>query len=129
MHSIIFDIRYKMRQFIQGVKNLIKWRKIIWYDRNFDYFYVYEILKKKLEFQRDHIQKYKLHENYQRDIDTLTECIELIKEVQYEECINIELNSNESWTEEMFKRAENCHNEKRKKLFQKIEENIEFWWD
>lgn len=129
MHSVLFDIRYKMRQFIQGIKNLIKWRKTIWYDRDFDYFYVYEILKKKLEFQRDHIQKYHHHENFQRDIDTLNECIELIDDVQYEECISIELNADQSWTKEMFQRAEECHNTKRKKLFQKIEENIEFWWD
>lgn len=33
----------------QGIKNLIKWRKVIYNDRDWDHYYIYKILEKKLE--------------------------------------------------------------------------------
>ena len=42
----------------QGIKNLIRWFPVIWKDRDWDHWFIYEILRKKLklteDFQRDH---------------------------------------------------------------------------
>ena len=44
-----FEGKYLHRDFIEGIKNLIKWFPIIWKDRNWDHSYIYEILKFKLK--------------------------------------------------------------------------------
>lgn len=38
----------KIRHIIRGFKNLVKWFKVIWNDRDFDHYYLYVILEKKL---------------------------------------------------------------------------------
>lgn len=38
----------KIKRTIRGFKNLRKWFKVIWNDRDFDHYYLYVILEKKL---------------------------------------------------------------------------------
>ena len=42
----------------QGFKNLFRWFPIIWQDRDWDHYFIYSVLRKKLkqmeDFQRDH---------------------------------------------------------------------------
>lgn len=38
----------KIKHIIRGFKNLKKWFKVIWNDRDFDHYYLYVILEKKL---------------------------------------------------------------------------------
>lgn len=44
MKTIISKIKHTIR----GFKNLKKWFKVIWNDRDFDHYYLYVILEKKL---------------------------------------------------------------------------------
>ena len=39
----------KIKHLIRGFKNLVKWFKVIWNDRDFDSYYLYLILEKKLK--------------------------------------------------------------------------------
>jgi hypothetical protein len=41
-----YDIPY-------GVENLVRWFPIIWQDRDWDHVYLYEVMKKKLEFMEN----------------------------------------------------------------------------
>lgn len=45
MKTIISKIKHTIR----GFKNLVKWFKVIWNDRDFDHYYLYVILEKKLK--------------------------------------------------------------------------------
>ena len=42
----------------QGTRNLIRWFPVIWADRDWDHWFIYEVLRKKLkqieDFQEDH---------------------------------------------------------------------------
>lgn len=39
----------KIKHIVRGFKNLVKWFKVIWNDRDFDHYYLYVILEKKLK--------------------------------------------------------------------------------
>lgn len=55
-----FDaIKHCWNNLTQGISNLIRYFKIIWKDRDFDYAYIYYLLDKKLEFiQKRYETKY-----------------------------------------------------------------------
>ena len=42
-----FEYRHYPRNFIRGVKNLIKWGSVIWKDRDWDDSFFFEIIKFK----------------------------------------------------------------------------------
>ena len=48
------SIMYPIRKFRKGISNLWKWRKIIWEDRWWDYYYLLEILRFKLKDMEEH---------------------------------------------------------------------------
>jgi hypothetical protein len=129
MKWIQYEISSRINNFTTGLRNLWKWKKIIWQDRDWDYFFTYQILKKKLEFQRDHFEQNGWHDKSDNDVKTLNECIELINKVQHEVYIDEAINLESDWTEKVLIEAENKHNEARKELFEKLEKNIEHWWD
>lgn len=61
----VFDrINSKYINFKIGIRNLIKWAPAVWKDRNYDYTFIFEILKFKLE------QVEKLHRYYGHTLDS-----------------------------------------------------------
>ena len=119
---------YKIKSMIAGLKNLWKWRKVIYYDRDWDYFFIYQILKTKLQFQADYIKKYGYHENASKDAKQMLECVDLIDKVQHEYYIDQAMKQ-KKWDMGELKIAEEKHDQARKQLFQTISDNIEKWWD
>lgn len=82
---------WRIRQFIQSIKSLIRWFPTIWRDRNWDSDFIYEILKKKLEFQADHFERVRTgkvqglaHVNMVRDEKYMRLCVNLIDKLQHE---------------------------------------------
>lgn len=74
--------------FINGVTNLIKWFPTIWKDRNWDQWYIYEILKVKLKFHAKTLKDVDGYVGVERDVEIINTCIKLIDRVQndwYEE--------------------------------------------
>lgn len=65
---IRYDIPY-------GFKNLIRWFKIIWNDRNWDYCFIYIILHKKLDLMEKHIRKHSNHTTSKKDADKIKKCV------------------------------------------------------
>lgn len=73
---------YKLRELKKGIKNLCKWFPVIWKDRDWDHFYIYEILEFKLRKQSDYISKMDRHTMAQKDAKDMLTCSELINRVK-----------------------------------------------
>ena len=113
---------------MRRIKNLIRWIPIIWKDRDWDFYFTYEILKKKLEFQAEFTRKYGHHESALHDASRMETCVRLIKKLQHEEYIIVPV-IDRVYTEQDFKDDEMRHEKARKLLFRIMEQNIERWWD
>jgi hypothetical protein len=50
-----FEGRYYHKDFVRGIKNLFRWLPTIWKDRDWDSYYIYEIIRVKLEHQAKYI--------------------------------------------------------------------------
>lgn len=68
---------------LNGLKNIIRWTPIIWYDRDWDFDYTLRILITKLEFQKNTLLKNSLEEDDSllEKIDDMDEVIELLLDV------------------------------------------------
>jgi len=67
-----------MREFIQGIKNLIKWFPVIWRNRDWDHTFIYDVLMFKLEQQAKYIGGKNRHMNAKRDAEIMLLCTKLI---------------------------------------------------
>lgn len=74
-----FEGRYYHRDFIIGIKNLIKWFPVIWKDRDWDTHYIYEIIGKKLTHQAKYIGDNDRHTMAKRDSERMRLVVKLIK--------------------------------------------------
>lgn len=117
-----------MRKLIYGVKNLIRWFPTIWKDRDYDHYYIMEILKKKLEFQAESTRKYSLHKNSEKYAKQMERCAALIHIVQNEVFINDLIDNDDDVSAEKFREAIDSHSSAKHDLFNIMEENIESWW-
>lgn len=112
---------------IARLKHLFKWLPVIWKDKDWDHFYIYEILKFKIKNQADHIQGNGLTE-FNREYERIQLILRLLDKVQNEEYID-EFFSVKEKTVERFEFAYQQHYKARKLLFKLIEQHIEHWWD
>ena len=74
-----FAGRYMHKDFVQGVKNLWRWFPIIWKDRDWDQHYIYDLIRKKLEFQAEFIGGRDIHTEAKRDAERMQLVARLIK--------------------------------------------------
>ena len=119
---------YKFNSFKHGIKNLIKWLKIIWNDRDFDYGYLYEIMYLKLE----NMQKFFESDNtcsmgaevYAKQI---RECKELLKRIMNEEVFE-EYRENDYYTIPLIE-IEKKSEEEKNLFWNSMRRNVEKWWD
>lgn len=82
MFTKINDI---VRSFYYGIKNLKKWFPIIWKDRDWDYFYLYKILKFKLERMEYLQRKYGYAVDSNKIADQIKLCINLLDRILKDE--------------------------------------------
>lgn len=98
-----FDGQYMHKEFIRGVKNLWRWFPTIWRDRDWDGHYIYELLRKKIEFQAEFIGSRDLHTDAQRDAERMRLAARLIK-LQQDETYGMEYmdySKTDFWFEEV----------------------------
>ena len=69
-------------RFTESFSNIFRWLPVIWKDKHWDGNYIFEILKKKLEFQREHLVKANRHEGIGEINKYITICLNLIEKVQ-----------------------------------------------
>lgn len=123
-------MKHKIRSIIDGLKNLWKWRKVIYKDRNYDHWFIYEILKTKLKFQAEYMQKHGITESSSEVAAQILECVDLIDKVQNEYYIDEALNGLDSdWNDDQFNEAIKKDEEAREQLFLKLKNQLSLWWD
>jgi hypothetical protein len=78
------DLPYLHLEFSRGIKNLWRWFPVIWKDRDWDGYYIFEILKTKLKNQAEYIGSRDLHTRSKRDSEIMLLCVRLMGKVQEE---------------------------------------------
>ena len=63
-----------MRNFIQGIKNLINWLPTIWNDRQWDHSYIEILMSKKLQIMIDFYSKINSFEGVENEIKWMKKC-------------------------------------------------------
>ena len=69
---------YIINDCLCGIENLIKWFPIIWRDRNWDYHFIYVILKHKLHLTEKHIRGHNNHTSSEKDANQIKKCVLLL---------------------------------------------------
>jgi len=124
----INNIMWRIRRFIRRTRNLFRWLPIIWKDEQWDYHFIFEILKYKLTIMSEYIRKNNNHTSSKYDADRMMLAVRLIDKVQNEEYID-ELIDYNDLTKEMLDRADAKHAKAKRILFKLLENYIEKWWD
>jgi hypothetical protein len=85
-------LHWRIRNFLTGCNNLIKWFPTIWNDRDWDGNFILKILQKKIEFQRKELVNANRHtriESDNRDMTLALNLLERVKEEYYSlECMD-----------------------------------------
>ena len=68
-----------------GVRNLIRWFKVIWGDRDWDSYFIFKILHKKLLHIENFTRKYGNHVESERDADDIKVCRLLLERILKDE--------------------------------------------
>jgi hypothetical protein len=76
---IWYNLGYPFRNIARGIKNIWKWRVIIWEDRDFDYSYMYAILQNKLKNMEKFFYSDEVHiMDAEKYADQIKECREIV---------------------------------------------------
>lgn len=148
--GLIKEIKWRFHYFKESIIKLFCWFPIIVKDKDYDYWFIYEILKFKLTTQYEYLTSRDQFVNTEFYIQKLKTCIKLIELLQDEKYIIERLDMPES---EYFKKYPSVyrkaikkygsvnpirckifistynHNRARKLLFSIFEKYIENWWD
>jgi hypothetical protein len=116
---------------VRKLKRIIKWIPILWYDEDWDYFFVYTILQKKLETMRDYMLRTDIYTDGKRAASRMQTAINLIEKVKTEAYIDGFLDMHESggYNKEQLDKAIKKHDRARTLLFNFLNHNISHWWD
>lgn len=79
-----YEAKFAHKHFMTGVKNLWHWFPTIWKDRDWDDYYIWILLEKKLIKQAKYISKRSIHLNAKRDAERMMTCVRLIEKVREE---------------------------------------------
>ena len=123
-----WELPYQHKYIKYGVKNLYKWFWIIWKDRDWDHYYIFQVLKFKLEKQAKHLSERNWHESSKRDAELMMTCVRLINKLQNEEYYEAYYDS-KPMTNEMMLECQAQHNKAKRLLFHILNERIDSWWD
>lgn len=74
-------LHWRIRSFLTGCKNLIKWTPVIWKDRDWDGNFILKILQKKIEFQREYLVNSNRHIRIDSDNRDMTIVLNLLERV------------------------------------------------
>lgn len=81
---LMHDARYTHKYILRGVKNLWRWFPLIWKDRDWDDYYIWVLLEKKLTNQANYIGGRGIHLNAHRDAERMRTCVKLMERIREE---------------------------------------------
>jgi hypothetical protein len=76
------NLHWRVRYFLTGCKNIVRWVPTLYKDKDWDEWYIYTILQKKIEFQRKEIIYANRHMQVDRDNRDMTIVLNLIERVK-----------------------------------------------
>jgi hypothetical protein len=79
-----WDAKHLHRDVIIGVKNLWKWFPVIWKDRDWDDFYIFEALKHKIKNTADYTEKKQRFVGWEKEVRYMRLSVKLIDKIQDE---------------------------------------------
>ena len=83
-----FEYRYYARNFVLGVRNLIKWGPLIWKDRDWDDTFLFEIIKFKISKMAESHGKVLPYQGFERNVEIMNTIVRLIDKFQSEEYLH-----------------------------------------
>jgi hypothetical protein len=78
------NTHWRLRYFLGGIKNIFRWMPTLYKDKDWDDWYIFTILQKKIEFQRKEIIYANRHMEVDRDNRDMTIVLNLIERVKEE---------------------------------------------
>jgi hypothetical protein len=136
-----------VRNIYRNTKRIVEWIPVIWRDRDFDRGYLYTMLKYKLTRMADHFEEHKNFTGWEKIVEHIRECVQIIERLQKDEYIEKEMDdfrekvgwtvqsrrelSNEEKAEFWAIRARQCQarDDDKARLFEIMKEHIDEWWD
>jgi len=79
---IKWDAKHAHRDLAQGFRNLCKWFRLVWKDRDWDDHFIFEALKFKIENTAKYIRKNDRYIGCERDVQIMMTCVGLIEKIQ-----------------------------------------------
>jgi hypothetical protein len=119
---------WRLERIIRRINNLFRWLPVIWKDEQWDYYFIFEILKHKLTIMSDAIRKNGIHVSAKHDADRMILAIKLIERIQNEYYMS-ELINEGNLTKEKIEAAQAKHDKAKRILFKLLDQYIERWWD
>lgn len=80
-NTLYGKLHWRIRYVITGIKNIIRWTPTIYHDRDWDQWHIYNVLQKKIEFQRKELIRANRHTTINRDNRDMTIVLNLIERV------------------------------------------------
>ena len=121
-------MKRRFRTYLRRIKNIIRWMPVLWRDEQWDYYYIYEVLKHKLTIMAANIRENGNHVTAKYDADRMMLCVKLIGMVQSEYYCTKAFENREI-TSELVKSSYKQHNKAKRILFKMLDNYIERWWD
>lgn len=91
-NTLFGKLHWRIRYFLTGCRNLIKWAPTIYHDRGWDDSFILKILQKKIEFQRKQLVDANRHTRIDidnRDMTLVLNLLERVREEYYQmECMD-----------------------------------------
>ena len=91
-NTLFGKLNWRIRYFLTGCQNLIKWAPTIYHDRGWDDSFILKILQKKIEFQRKQLVDANRHTRIDidnRDMTLVLNLLERVREEHYQmECMD-----------------------------------------
>lgn len=125
-----------------GIKNLITWFPVIWNDRQWDYTFIFIVLKRKLELMKDLFENDAYTEKAPEVVDKLKRCIILLDRLSDDSIYFDEANTKFNYTFDKNRTKINMEmlmamGVYEEKLFQDdlneltiiLHDHIKEWWD
>ena len=102
-----------------GIKNLWKWRKVIWNDRDWDYGFLFKIMHAKLSFMQKEFETTNICVGQDKDAAQIKQTVELL----------YKLIADEYWKlSEDFSKEHECKQKDLDTLLTIISKNVWRWW-
>ena len=83
-NTLYGKLHWRIKYFLEGVKNIIRWTPTMYHDRDWDGSYILKILQKKIEFQRKELINANRHMDIDRDNRDMTLALNLLERVKEE---------------------------------------------